>query len=161
MRYRRVASCVCGTRRGAGDEVIVPSLTFVASANAIALAGGRPVFGDSSGNQDFSLDPADVERKLSKATRGVVCVHFGGYACQMDALVALCKQHDLFLIEDVAHAPGAMWNGSRLGTIGDVGCFSFFGNKNMTTGEGGMTLANRRCVAADSAAALARHDELS
>lgn len=126
---------------GPGDEVIVPSLTFVASANAIALAGGRPVFCDSTGHQDFSLDPADVERKLSKATRGVMCVHYGGYACQMDALVALCEQHGLFLIEDVAHAPGAMWKGSRLGTIGDVGCFSFFGNKNMTTGEGGMTLA--------------------
>ena len=126
---------------GPGDEVIVPSLTFVATANAVALAGGRPVFGDSIGVQDFSLHPADVERRITSATRGIICVHYAGYPCQMDSLLDLCDQHGLFLIEDVAHAPGATWEGSHLGTIGDVGCFSFFGNKNMTTGEGGMTLA--------------------
>ena len=70
-----------------------------------------------------------------------MCVHYGGFACRMDELLALCEERGLALIEDAAHAPGGDWEGRRLGTIGDVGCFSFFGNKNMTTGEGGMLLA--------------------
>jgi dTDP-4-amino-4,6-dideoxygalactose transaminase len=126
---------------GPGVEVIVPSLTFVASANAIALCGGRPVFADSASADDPSLDPADVERRITPATRGVMCVHYAGYPCRMDALMDICERHGLFLIEDAAHAPGASWNGRALGTIGDAGCFSFFGNKNLTTGEGGMVLA--------------------
>jgi dTDP-4-amino-4,6-dideoxygalactose transaminase len=126
---------------GPGVEVIVPTLTFVASANAVALSGGRPVFADSIGPDDLSLDPADVERRITPATRGVMCVHYAGYPCRMDALLDLCERHGLFLIEDAAHAPGASWDGRALGTIGDAGCFSFFGNKNMSTGEGGMVLA--------------------
>ena len=126
---------------GPGVEVIVPTLTFVASANAVALSGGRPVFADSIGPDDLSIDPADVERRITPATRGVMCVHYAGYPCQMDALLDLCDRHGLFLIEDAAHAPGASWDGRALGTIGDAGCFSFFGNKNMSTGEGGMVLA--------------------
>jgi dTDP-4-amino-4,6-dideoxygalactose transaminase len=121
-------------------EVIVPSLTFVASANAIALCGGRPVFADSIGPDDPSLDPADVEQRITPATRGIMCVHYAGYPCKMDALLDICERHDLFLIEDAAHAPGASWEGRALGTIGDAGCFSFFGNKNLTTGEGGMVM---------------------
>lgn len=126
---------------GPGVEVIVPSLTFVASANAIALSGGQPVFADAAGAEDPSLDPEDVERRITPATRGVMCVHYAGYPCRMDALMDICERHGLFLIEDAAHAPGASWNGRALGTIGDAGCFSFFGNKNLTTGEGGMVLA--------------------
>jgi dTDP-4-amino-4,6-dideoxygalactose transaminase len=126
---------------GPGVEVIVPSLTFVASANAIALSGGRPVFADCASADDPSLDPADVERRITPATRGVMCVHYAGYPCHMDALLDICERHGLFLIEDAAHAPGASWEGRALGTIGDAGCFSFFGNKNLTTGEGGMVLA--------------------
>jgi dTDP-4-amino-4,6-dideoxygalactose transaminase len=126
---------------GPGVEVIVPTLTFVASANAVALSGGRPVFADSIGPDDLSLDPADVEGRITPATRGVMCVHYAGYPCRMDALLELCERHGLFLIEDAAHAPGASWDGRALGTIGDAGCFSFFGNKNMSTGEGGMVLA--------------------
>jgi dTDP-4-amino-4,6-dideoxygalactose transaminase len=126
---------------GPGVEVIVPTLTFVASANAVALSGGRPVFADSIGAHDLSLDPSDVERRITPATRGVMCVHYAGYPCRMEALLELCERHGLFLIEDAAHAPGASWDGRALGTIGDAGCFSFFGNKNMSTGEGGMVLA--------------------
>jgi len=126
---------------GPGVEVIVPSLTFVASANAVALSGGHPVFADSVSADDPSLDPDDVERRITPATRGVMCVHYAGYPCRMDALLDICERHGLFLIEDAAHAPGASWNGRALGTIGDAGCFSFFGNKNLTTGEGGMVLA--------------------
>jgi dTDP-4-amino-4,6-dideoxygalactose transaminase len=126
---------------GPGVEVIVPSLTFVASANAIALSGGRPVFADSVSTADPSVDPADIERRITPATRGIMCVHYAGYPCRMDELLDLCERHGLFLIEDAAHAPGATWEGRALGTIGDAGCFSFFGNKNLTTGEGGMVLA--------------------
>jgi dTDP-4-amino-4,6-dideoxygalactose transaminase len=126
---------------GPGVEVIVPTLTFVASANAVALSGGRPVFADSIGVDDPSIDPADVERRITPATRGVMCVHYAGYPCRMDALLEVCERHGLFLIEDAAHAPGASWDGRMLGTLGDAGCFSFFGNKNMSTGEGGMVLA--------------------
>jgi dTDP-4-amino-4,6-dideoxygalactose transaminase len=126
---------------GQGDEVVVPSLTFVACANAVALTGARPVFADVCGQDDLTIDPADVARRVTERTRAVMCVHYGGFACRMDELLALCDERGLALIEDVAHAPGGDWEGRRLGTIADVGCFSFFGNKNMTTGEGGMLLA--------------------
>jgi dTDP-4-amino-4,6-dideoxygalactose transaminase len=128
-------------------EVIVPTLTMVATANAVALAGGRPVFADSISSEDLTLDPEDVERRITPATRGVICVHYGGYACRMDELLEICRRHDLFLIEDVAHAPGGRWDGRTLGTLGDVGCFSFFGNKNLTTGEGGIAVAREPNVA--------------
>jgi dTDP-4-amino-4,6-dideoxygalactose transaminase len=139
-----LACIALGVRHGV--EVIVPSLTFVASANAVALAGGRPVFADSIGPDDFTVDPDDVERRITPTTRGVMCVHYGGYACRLGALLDICERHDLFLIEDVAHAPGVVWEGQSLGSIGDAGCFSFFGNKNMTTGEGGMVLARDPAV---------------
>ena len=126
---------------GPGVEVIVPTMTFVATANAVVHAGGRPVFADSIGDGDFSIDPLDVERRITPATRGVICMHYGGSPCAMAELQALCGRHGLFLIEDAAHAVGARWRGTALGALGDVGCFSFFGNKNLTTGEGGMVLA--------------------
>lgn len=129
-----------------GVEVIVPTLTFVATANSVAMAGGRPVFADSIGPDDLTIDPEDVERRITPATRGVICMHYAGHACRMDALLDICERHGLFLIEDAAHAVGATWNEQALGTVGDVGCFSFFGNKNMTTGEGGMAIARNRPV---------------
>jgi dTDP-4-amino-4,6-dideoxygalactose transaminase len=137
-------------------EVIVPTLTFVATANAVVLAGGRPVFADSIGDQDFTIDPADVERRITPATRGIIGVHYGGYACHLHELSEICDRHGLFLIEDAAHAPGAELEGRPLGTFGDVGCFSFFGNKNLTTGEGGMVIARDRAVG-DHIRALRAH----
>ena len=131
---------------GPGVEVVIPTLTFVATANAVCLAGGRPVFADSIGAEDLTIDPADVERRVTPATRGVVCMHYGGHACDLTGLLDVCERHGLFLIEDAAHAPGGEWNGRALGTLGDVGCFSFFGNKNMTTGEGGMAIAREERV---------------
>jgi dTDP-4-amino-4,6-dideoxygalactose transaminase len=125
----------------AGAEVVVPTLSFVASANAVVLAGGRPVFADSIGGGDYTVDPDSVSRALTPRSAGVMAMHYGGYPCEMEALERLCRSRGLFLIEDAAHAPGASWNGRALGTIGDAGCFSFFGNKNLTTGEGGMVLA--------------------
>lgn len=129
-----------------GDEVVVPTLTFVATANAVGMTGGTPVLADSIGPEDFTLDPADVERRITERTRGIICVHYAGFPCRMDAITDICDRHGLFLIEDVAHAPGARWDGRMLGTIGDVGCFSFFGNKNLTTGEGGMAVAREAAV---------------
>jgi dTDP-4-amino-4,6-dideoxygalactose transaminase len=122
---------------GQGDEVICPSLTFVASAAAMRHAGATVKLADSISTDDFSLDPREVTRLLTSRTKAVVVMHYGGYASPIDEIVRVAKQHDLFVIEDAAHAPGARLDGAALGSIGDAGCFSFFPNKNMTTGEGG------------------------
>ena len=123
---------------GPGDEVIVPSLTFVATANAVLYCGAVPVFGDICGPDRLHLDPADVERKITARTRAIVPVHYGGYSCDMSAFQTLASHHGLALIEDAAHAPGARFQGRPVGSIGDLTCFSFFSNKNLSTGEGGM-----------------------
>jgi dTDP-4-amino-4,6-dideoxygalactose transaminase len=131
---------------GPGDEVLCPALTFVASANAILYTGARPVFVDVTGPHDLNLSVADAAAKVSERTRAIMVVHYGGYPCDMDAVAALARQHGLKIIEDCAHAPGAVYHagqGPRLaGTLGDVGCFSFFANKNLTTGEGGMVVTD-------------------
>ena len=126
----------------AGDEVIVPSLTFVATANAVGYTGATPVFADIRGEQDFSIDPDAIAAQITPRTRAIIVVHYGGYACDMPRILALAEQHGLAVVEDAAHAPGSELNGRYLGTWGDIGCFSFFSNKNMTTGEGGMVTTN-------------------
>lgn len=126
---------------GAGDEVIVPSLTFVACANAIRYVGATPVFADVASELDWNVSPADVEAKITPCTRAIMVVHFAGYACDMDQFAALAQKYSLLLIEDCSHAPMGTWKGKALGTFGDTGCFSFFSNKNMTTGEGGMVIS--------------------
>ena len=123
---------------GPGDEVIVPALTFVATANAVLYCGARPVFADIVGQGDLLLDPQDVQRKITPRTRAVMPVHYGGYACDMDALSALATEHGFRLVEDAAHAPGSTWRGRPIGSTADLSSFSFFGNKNLVTGEGGM-----------------------
>jgi dTDP-4-amino-4,6-dideoxygalactose transaminase len=123
---------------GPGDEVIVPALTFIADLNVVKLVGAEPVLADCESLDLWNLDPADVERRITDRTKAVICVHYAGYACRMDALTDICRRHDLFLIEDAAHAPGARYGQAALGTIGDIGCFSFFTNKNLSVGEGGM-----------------------
>lgn len=127
-----------------GDEVLCPALTFVATANAILYTGARPVFIDITGPHDLNLSVADAEAKVTEFTRAIMVVHYAGYPCDMDMVRALAAKYDLKIIEDCAHAPGAVYHsqeGPRMvGTIGDVGCFSFFANKNMTTGEGGMVV---------------------
>ena len=131
---------------GAGDEVLCPALTFVASANAILYTGARPVFVDISGPHDLNLSVADAARKVSERTRAIMVVHYGGYPADLDALGALARRHGLRIIEDCAHAPGALYQGPQgprpAGTWGDIGCFSFFANKNLTTGEGGMVITD-------------------
>ncbi len=122
---------------GPGDEVICPSLTFVATANAALAVGATVVLADVVGENDLCVDPVDVERKIGPRTKAISVVHYGGYPCDMDALGEIAGARGIALVEDAAHAPLASWRGRALGTIGDVGCFSFFSNKNMTTGEGG------------------------
>ncbi len=127
---------------GHRDEVIVPSLTFVATANAVLYTGATPVFADITSLDNFNISPEDILQKITKKTKAITVVHYGGYPCDMDAIIEIAQNHNLKVIEDAAHAPGAEHKGRKLGTIGDIGCFSFFANKNMTTGEGGMIVTN-------------------
>jgi len=137
-----------GLNIGQGDEVIVPSLTFVACANAIRYVGATPVFADITSESDWNISVADAEKKITPRTRAIMVVHFGGHACDMAGIMALCQKHKLKLIEDCSHAPLATWDGKALGTLGDTGCFSFFSNKNLTTGEGGMVTCKDADIAA-------------
>jgi dTDP-4-amino-4,6-dideoxygalactose transaminase len=127
---------------GPGDEVILPSLNFVAAANSIVNTGATPVFCDVEGPQDLNMSPESVAEAITPATKAIVVLHYGGHPCRMDALLELADQHGLVLIEDAAHAPGSRWEGRMCGTIGRVGCFSFFSNKNMPVGEGGMVVTS-------------------
>src|SRR5262249_37347261 len=114
---------------GPGDEVIVPSFTFTATAAAALYCGGSPGFAEITSRERPMLDPEDVERRITPRTRAVCAVHYGGYAAPVDRLRELCDTHSLALIEDVAHAPSATLHGRKLGTWGMAGAFSFFSNK--------------------------------
>ena len=127
---------------GEGDEVICPSLTFVATVNAIRYVNATPVFADIKSYEDLTIDPADIENKITSKTKAIVVMHYGGFACDMDAIMQLAKKHGLKIIEDACHGPLSEYKGKKLGTIGDIGCFSFFSNKNISTGEGGMLVTN-------------------
>lgn len=124
------------------DEVIVPAQTFVATAMAVHLSGATPVFADiDQGTMALSLDA--IKKKVSQKTRAIILVHFAGIlSSEIDAIVKFCRENNIFLIEDCAHAVGALWNSRRAGTLGDVGCFSFYPTKIMTAGEGGMLVTN-------------------
>lgn len=126
----------------AGDKVIVPSLTFVASANSIRYTGATPIFADITSENDLNISPTAIEALITDQTRAIMLVHYGGYACDMSHIMELARQYKLKVIEDAAHAAGAWLNDRHLGTWGDIGCFSFFSNKNMTTGEGGMLVTD-------------------
>lgn len=132
-----------------GHEVIQPSINFVASANMTRAVGATPVFADIVSLTEPTIDPAAVERLIGPNTVAIVAMHYGGYAARIEELEAICRRHGLRLIEDACHAPAqAIGDGRRLGAIGDVGCFSFFSNKNMTCGEGGMVVTNDDALAA-------------
>lgn len=131
---------------GRGDEVIVPTFTYIASVNAIALTGATPVFADCRA-PDWLIDPEDVARKLTPRTRAVMPVHLYGAVCDMYALAALAETHAIAIVEDCAEALGARLDGKLAGTFGEVSTFSFFGNKLITTGEGGMLLARETRLA--------------
>jgi len=132
---------------GPGDEVIVPSLTFVATANAVLYAGAAPVFADITSLDNFNISPQDIPSRITDKTKAITVVHYGGYPCDMDVIMEIARENGLKLIEDAAHAPGAEYKGKKLGTIGDIGCFSFFANKNLVTGEGGMIVTNDDALA--------------
>ncbi len=132
---------------GPGDEVIAPSLTFVATTNAVLYTGADVRFADIIGPRDLTIAPADAEKHITPRTRAVVVMHYGGYPCHMEQIVDIASRHRLAVIEDACHAPGGRLNGRALGTWGDVGCFSFFSNKNLAAGEGGMLLTDRDDVA--------------
>jgi dTDP-4-amino-4,6-dideoxygalactose transaminase len=136
---------------GPGDEVIVPSMTFAATAAAVIYCGGTPVFADILGPHDFGLDPADVERRIGPRTKAVCAVHFAGYPAAVERLRGLCDAHGLALIEDAAHSPSAEVGGRKLGAWGRAGAFSFFSNKILSCGEGGLLATDD-----DEVAALAR-----
>lgn len=129
-------------RIGPGDEVIMPSWTFPSTANAFALRGAVPVFVDVE-PATLNIDPAKVLDALSPRTKAVCCVHYAGVACDMEALLAVCRSHGVALVEDAAQAYGATLYGRPLGGIGDLGAFSFHGTKNVSSGEGGALLVNR------------------
>jgi dTDP-4-amino-4,6-dideoxygalactose transaminase len=123
---------------GPGDEVVVPSLNFVAAANVVELVGATPVFCDIRSAGDLNLDVSDVERALTPRTKALIALHYGGFPCDITALVSLARSAGVPVIEDAAHAPGARVGSQACGTFGEIGCFSFFANKNMPVGEGGM-----------------------
>lgn len=127
-----------------GDEVICPSLTFVATANSIRYVNAVPVFADVKGYDDLTIDPDDIERKITSKTKAIMIMHYGGFACHMDRIMEIVEKYNLKIIEDACHGPLSEYNGKKLGTFGDVGCFSFFSNKNISTGEGGMLVTNNQ-----------------
>lgn len=126
-----------------GDEVIVPSLSFVASAAMVALHGGTPVFADVISAEEPTIAPADVRRLLTPRTRAVVVMHYAGYPAHTEEIAALAHRNGAAVIEDAAHAPVVRSAAGMLGTVGNIGCFSFFATKNLTTGEGGMVVARQ------------------
>jgi dTDP-4-amino-4,6-dideoxygalactose transaminase len=127
---------------GPGDEVVVPSLNFVAAANAIVHTGAEAVFCDIDGPDDLNLDPMDLASAVSERTKAIVVLHYGGHPCDMYAVRGVAEQHGLLVIEDAAHAPGARFGDRACGTLGTLGCFSFFANKNLPVGEGGMIVTD-------------------
>jgi len=130
---------------GPGDEVITPAFSFVASADCALFVGARPVFADIE-PETFTLDPADVEARITPRTRAILPVHLFGQTCDLDAITAIARAHDLVLIQDACQAHGATFRGQPVGAFGTA-CFSFYATKNMTTGEGGMIVTNDDGVA--------------
>lgn len=131
----------------AGDEVICPSLTFVATVNAIRYVQAIPVFADITGPENINIDPEQIRKSITPKTKAIVVMHYAGFPCAMDEIMAIAKEHNLKVIEDACHGPLSEYKGKKLGTIGDVGCFSFFSNKNISTGEGGILVTNSEALA--------------
>ena len=140
---------------GPGDEVIQPALNFVAAANMTVACGATPIFADIASLAEPTIDPANAADLITPRTKAVVVMHYGGNFCRMAELLTLCKERNISLIEDACHAVGARYqdalgrppHGTMAGSIGELGTFSFFANKNMVTGEGGMIVTNREDLA--------------
>lgn len=123
------------------DEIIIPDLTYIATANAVAYCGAKPVFVDSE-PETWNMDPAQIEAKITPYTRGIIVVHLFGHPVDMDPILAIADRYGLFVLEDAAEAHGAEYRGRKIGSIGHMAIFSFYGNKIITTGEGGMIATN-------------------
>ncbi|GGB94075.1 DegT/DnrJ/EryC1/StrS family aminotransferase [Dyadobacter sediminis] len=135
----RLALMACGVK--AGDEVIVPPYTFITTATSVIECNCVPVFADID-PETYNISPAAIEAAITPRTKAIIAVHFGGLACDMDAIMNIAHRHNLKVIEDAAHAHGAEYKGKKLGTIGDAGSFSFQSSKNLTSGEGGMVITD-------------------
>jgi dTDP-4-amino-4,6-dideoxygalactose transaminase len=146
-----VANCTAALHLGMlllgikeGDEVITPALTFVATVNAIRYVGATPVFCDIKGVNDLTINTDLLESLITKKTRAIIVMHYGGFPNDMDKVISVAEKHGLKVLEDACHGPLSEYHGKKLGTIGDIGCFSFFSNKNISTGEGGILVTNNR-----------------
>lgn len=131
----------CAVLLKRGHEVIMPSFTFSSCANSVMLVGAKPIFVDI-GLNTYNIDSKEIEKNLTKKTKAIMVVHYAGMACDMEKIMGIAKEYNLFVIEDAAHALGAKYNNRYLGTIGKVGCFSFHGTKNVSAGEGGFFVTN-------------------
>lgn len=131
---------------GRGDEVIVPTLTFIATANAVTYCNAKPVFVDSH-PEYWCINPEKIEDKITKNTRAIIVVHLYGHPCDMDWIMDIAEDKGLYVIEDCAEAHGAEYKCRKVGSFGDIACFSFYGNKIITTGEGGMCITNNEELA--------------
>jgi dTDP-4-amino-4,6-dideoxygalactose transaminase len=140
-----MACIACGI--GQGDEVVLPSLSFVATANAVRYTRAEPVFADLENLDSLNISPRTIQERITKKTRAIIVMHYGGFPCDMPAIMDIARQKNLIVIEDAAHAIGSSLDGKMLGTWGIIGCFSFFANKNMTSGEGGMCVTNDDALA--------------
>ena len=135
-----LAMMVLGVKKG--DEVIVPSLTFAATANAVKYVGATPVFADIKSLVDLTIDPEDIRRKVTEKTKVIISMHYAGFPADMDSIMDIANEYNLKVVEDACHAPLSEYKGKKLGSIGDIGTFSFFSNKNMSTAEGGILISN-------------------
>jgi dTDP-4-amino-4,6-dideoxygalactose transaminase len=132
---------------GPGDEVITPSLSFVATSNAVLYSGAVVKFADVIGMEDLTIDPEDIRQRITSKTKAIIVMHYAGYPCKMNEILSIAQEFNIPVIEDAAHSPGASLDGKYLGTWGAIGCFSFFSNKNLSTGEGGMLVTDRDDIA--------------
>lgn len=130
---------------GKGDEVILPDLTFAATINVVLHSNARPVIVDVE-RESWCVDPRQIEKAITPRTKAIIPVHLYGQPCDMSAIMAIAKKHSLFVIEDCAEAHGATFGGKKVGSFGDIGCFSFYGNKVITTGEGGMCVTGSKTL---------------
>lgn len=131
---------------GPGDEVIIPTFTMISAANAVAYTHAKPVLVDSE-KRTWNIDPTKIQEKITKKTKAIIPVHLYGHPVDMDPITKIAKDEELYVIEDAAEAHGAEYKGTKVGAIGDIGCFSFYANKIITTGEGGMIVTNDETMA--------------
>lgn len=130
-----------------GDEVLCPSLTFAASVNCIRYVGATPIFCDIEGYDNLNISASEIKKSITNKTKAIIVVHMAGFPANMDIIMSVAKKYNLKVIEDACHGPLSEYNKMKLGTIGDIGCFSFFSNKNISTGEGGMIVTNNESFA--------------